>query len=286
MKKMGYLGFRFHIAVKCLGIIRADKSILFFPFASMVFACTILSFFYFTVGPDKLQLMLNTLRNEQGVQTINAGYYGSLAVAFFLIVTLATAMNFALAACIRIRLDGEDSKVWDGIAVVLRRLPAILAWSVISITLGALWTLLDQERRSSSYLRRKFGNTWQNMSMLTVPIAVFENRNIFSALLRSRTLVNDTWGRNVSARFGFVWFVVILSLPLLFKFIILQVSGVGITLPFAEIALLYFACALILAGTAKSILKVVLYRFAAEGTISEGFDREALEGAFLKKELT
>jgi len=275
---------RLFIALKCAGIIFTHKSLVIFPCISMSFACTVLGFFYFTVGPDKMQLMLNTLRNEQGVQTINVSYYGALAVALYLVVALATAMNFALINCISIGLDGKNARILEGLTAAGRRLPAVFAWSILSITLGALWTLFDQERRSSVFLRRRFGNTWNNMSMLAVPITVLENQNIVTAVLRSRMLLQDTWGRNVSASFGTIWFLVILNFPLLIKYIFLRMSGMGITLPFAEFALLYIACTLILTQTAKAVFKVVLYRFAAKGVASGGFDRETLECAFQRAE--
>ena len=211
------IGLRLRIVGGCARVIFIDKTLLFFPCVSMITACVTLCFFYFTVGPDKMQLMLNTLRNEAGVQTINVGYYGALAVAIYLVVALATAMNFALAACIRITLDGQDSGIWDGIGVILRRIPSIFIWSLVSITLGAIWTIFDQERRSSAFLRRRFGNTWNCMSMLTVPVVVLEGRNIFGAVLRSRSLVKEVWGTGITANFGSLLFVLILSVPLMFK---------------------------------------------------------------------
>lgn len=271
---------RLRIVARCASVILADRTLVVFPFISMSFAVTTLCFFYFTVGPDKMQLMLNTLRNEQGVQTLNLGYYGALATALFLVVSLATAMNFALVNCIRISLDGHKSRIWDGISVVLKRVPAILVWSFLAITLGLLWTLFDQERRSSAVLRRRFGNTWNNMSILTVPVAVLENRNIFGAIARSKTMVQDTWGRNLTAQFGSLWFVAILSIPLIVKYALLWFSGTGLTLPFAEFALVYFACSVILAQTAKAIFKIVLYRYASEGVVTAGFDLDSLKGAF------
>ena len=272
---------QFRVVAKSARFIFAHKNFLFFPFASMAFASTVLSFFYFTVGPDKMQLMLNTLRNEQGVQTINASYYGALAVALYLIVAFSTAMNLALTACIRLGLEGEQATIWDGLTAAVRRAPAVFLWSAVSLSVGALWTLFDQERRSSAILRRRFGNTWSIISTLTVPVAVSERRNVFSALFRSRTLMHATWGENVSARFGTFWLVAMLSVPLWVKYILLKLAGTGITLPFAEFVLVYIACSLILAQTAKAIFKVVLYRFAAEGVVVEGFDRRTLEDAFV-----
>lgn len=274
------ISIRFRIAWKCVGIILHDKSLLVFPLISMTFTLTILGFFYLTVGPDKMQLMLNTLRNEQGVQTINVGYYGALGIALFLIAALATAMNFALTACTRISLEGHDSKLRDGFTIAIRRLPAIFVWSLLSITLGLLWTLLDQERRSSTFLRRRFGNTWNNMTMLVAPVAILENTNIASAVWRSKSLMQETWGRNLSARFGTFWFVVALNLPLIAKYVALRYSGLGLTLPFVEIALVYFSCTIILAQTTKAVLRVVLYRFAADNEVARGFDRPLLEEVF------
>jgi hypothetical protein len=246
----------------------------------MISAITILGFFYLTVGPDKMQLMLNTLRNEQGVQTLNVGYYGALAIALYVLASLATAMNFALAVCTRISIEGGDSKLWDGFGTVMKRLPAILIWSVLSLTLGLLWTLLDQERRSSAFLRRRFGNTWSNMTMLVAPVVMLEKRNVVAAIWRSRTMMRETWGRNLEARFGTFWFIAVLNIPLVIKYATLSFAGTGLTLPFAEIGLIYFACTIILAQTTKAVLRVVFYRFAAEGAVSEGFDRELLEESF------
>ena len=280
------LKLRLRIVAKCAGVILSDKSLLFFPFVSMAFASILLCFFYFTVGADKMQLMLNTLRNEQGVQSLNLGYYGALAVALYLVVAMTTAMNFALSACVGISLEGQDSKVWDGISLAIRRIPAIFIWSLLSLTLGLVWTLLDQERRSSSFLRRKFGNTWNNMSMLTVPATVFEDRNVVSSVLRSRSLVSDTWGTRIHARFGSLWIVLILCSPLLIKYFLILIYGSGVSLPFAEFSLIYVACALIMAETARGIFKVALYRYAVDGQISKGFDKETLEEAFCHPDAT
>lgn len=273
------LGFR--LGQRSLAIIWRDKSLLVFPFISLTVALLIFGNFYLTVGPDKMQLMLNTLRNEQGVQTINFGYYIALIVAMLFITIVATAMNFALAACTYISIqENRDSKLRDGFSVATRRAAGIALWSLFSMTLGVFFTLLDEFRRSSMFVRRNLGGTWQNITMLTIPIAVIEGRNLIASSLKSRRMMRETWGSNLSARFGTAWFILLLNTPLIVKYITLQTSGVGLTLLFTEVALVYFACTIIVAQTAKAVLRVVLYRFAETGEAYHGFSHELLASAF------
>ena len=85
---------------------------------------------------------------------------------------------------------------------------------------------------------------------------------------------------NIGAQFSIGALFFILNLPLLLGAFLLQgVSGRWV-MPLIVIGVIYAVTTAVLSQAAKSVLTVVLYRFATKGEAVQGFDGNALRGAF------
>lgn len=266
---------------RSLWVVWNDKTLLAFPLLTIVcYAFTVLMF-HLSVGPDKLQFFINTLRNEAGVQNINWDYYFAVLIAYLILAVISTFFNVALVGCTHITLGERDSKFGDGFSVAFKHIGSIFAWAMISATVGLLFNLLDRERHSAGLLRKILGMAWSVMTYFVAPIMVVENTNIFQALRHSPKIMRDTWGENLGAQFSFFWFNVLLNVPLLIVALLLFAFGFTLNSFWMLLGLSYFLLTVVVSQTAKSVLTVVLYKYAADNAVPNGFEDAPLEAAFV-----
>lgn len=263
-----------------LSVVWRDKTLLFFPLTSFVVTLLILLQFYISVGPDKIQLILNTRVNQAGVQYINWGWYGALVLAYFVIFFVATFFNVAMVGAAKLSMDGKDTQYRDGINVATRNVHWILVWALISATVGIVLRLADFERRASDFLRARFGASWPLLTYFVLPVVAIERVGVPTAIARSVTLMEDTWGGPLRPRFSFGSFLLALNLPVI-ALAGWAVFGGGGLHPIAMQAMIfYIAFTVLLSQAAKSILTVALHRFATSGEVAPGFTEDFLQGAF------
>lgn len=278
------IGLGWQLGKRSLWVVWNDKTLLAFPFLTIVcYALTVLMF-HLSVGPDKLQFFINTLRNEEGVQHINWDYYVAALVAYLALAVISTFFNVALVGCTHISLGERDSKFGDGFRVAFHHVISIIVWALVSSTIGLLLNLLDRERHSARPLRRILGMAWSVMTYFVVPFMVVENTNLFNAFRHSPKIMRDTWGENLGVQFSIFWFNVLLNVPLLLVSLALFIFGFTLNTFWMAMGITYLLLTIVIAQTAKSVLTVVLYKYAVDNAVPNGFEDAPLEAAFATRE--
>lgn len=263
-----------------LRVIWNDKTLLGFPAVTIASLVAIFSLIYIVIGPH-LQLLILALLPSISAPENSSMFYLLLVLWYFLLAFVAVFMHVALIGAIHISMNERDSSFLDGLRVASRFVVSIVLWTLVSYTFGFLITLLDMERRCSQVVRKVFGAGWSVITFLAVPLMVVENFNIFKSLSRSNKLMEKTWGDNLHPSFSLGWFFLLLNLPLIAYSIFVYGSAAEARTLESIFGAAYFVLTLVIVQTARAVLMVVFYEYAATGKVAEGFNEEFLKTAFV-----
>src|SRR5262249_51826250 len=103
--------------------------------------------------------------------------------------------NSALISCALIRFNGGTPTVGDGLQAAASRLPQILAWALVSATVGILLKAVENvHERAGQLISGLLGLAWTVLTYFVVPVLVVEKVGPFEAIRRSMAILRKTWG--------------------------------------------------------------------------------------------
>jgi hypothetical protein len=195
--------------------------------------------------------------------------------------------NSALVSCALLRFAGEEPTLADGFSAAAARMPQILAWALVSATVGVLLKAIENaHERAGQFISAILGTAWTVITFFVVPVLVVEKVGPYDAVKRSIELLRRTWGEALVGHSGIGLFMFLLMLPgfLIFGLAIFAMTAV----PVLGLALLLLGVVyLVVCGAISSALNTIflaaLYQYASHHTIPSGFDREVVERAFRPK---
>jgi len=226
------------------------------------------------------------LRESMGVL-----WYVAIGVIYFVTHFVMTFFQTALMACIMERLDGRTPSLRAGLALACTRIPQLLAWSLLTATVGVV---LNVFKEKAGWLGRLLLGgieaVWNIATFFVVPVLVVEGVGPITAVKRSATVVRRQWGEALITQFGFSMITGLMALVSAF---ILIGGGTAISIatnsfaPGAVCILLWIAFAVALSlvsSVMRSILIAATYRMAFAGDTNTGpFSPEQLQGLFARK---
>jgi len=260
-----------------LAVVWKDKSLALFPLISGIASVGMVAAFYFGIGPEKIQGWIE-VQNETG-EFPRVGI--ALAFTLYFVLSFVTVyFNVALVGATALSLDGKDTTLGDGIKAANAHLGSILVWSVISGTVGLLLSAIENNEKGGRIVRSIIGAVWSVITYFVVPVMIFERKNVFSSIGSSIKLMKQSWGENVGAQFSIGLYIMLFSLPVILLFFLLG-GMIGImAIPLLILGGAYILGVILLSQAAKSVLTVVLYRFAVDKQPAPGFDPQSLDNAF------
>jgi hypothetical protein len=262
-------------------VLRQDSRLMLFPLISAVAVLLVLAAF---------ALPLFGYRAIDGLD--RRGAYALAFLFYVLQYFVIFYCNAALVGAVMIRLDGGSPALADGLRIANSRIGAIFGYAVLSATVGVVLRIV-QER--VGFLGRLIvgliGASWALATFLVVPVIVMRDGGAVSSISESTALLKRTWGENLAgqaglgAAFGLVYFGLAGGVVLLALLVLLAASAVGPALiaVFAVIVVLAFLAAALVHATLSGIYSAVLYRYAADGSDTPGFDPAVLGAAFRRK---
>ena len=199
----------------------------------------------------------------------------------------ATFLNVAFYHEIIEVLAGGRVSLRRGFASAVRRLGAILAWTLFASSVGFVLRLATER---FGFVGRLFlgaaGFSWSVAAVFVVPVLLRETgANPVRFLRLSTATVARTWGEFVTGYVGVKLFPLLL-LALLFPAAVLlpHVGTVHLGRPLLEaLAVAWTAAYLgtaIVAGAVNAIFRCALYVYASEGAIPQPFTPEMLDAAW------
>jgi len=203
-------------------------------------------------------------------------------VVYFLIALIGYFItiffNAALVSAALERLRGGDPNVTSGLSHALKHIHHIFLWSVIAAIVGTLFRILRSQTENFivRLILQLVEGVWEFMTFFVIPVIVSENHGPISAIKRSSSIVRETWGRQITASFGFLIVYIIAAIlsiiPALLIYLVSPIAGI-------VVGVLLVGMALSVVQTLEGIFKAALYDYAV-GAQPEGFDLRTLQGAY------
>ncbi|MBI3407483.1 MAG: hypothetical protein HY040_03895 [Planctomycetes bacterium] len=272
------------LAMTAFGVLRTDKKLLVFPLLSsiaMVIVCA--SFLLPLVASDTVRhLFDNNGQNATNAQKI--GFFLLAFAFYFCNYFVIVFFNSALVACALMRFSGEEPTLGDGFRASMNRLPQIIAWALVSATVGIILRVIEStSERVGQFIAALLGTAWSIMTYFVVPVLVVEKVGPIEAVKRSCSVLRKTWGEKLVSGIGvglimFVLFVVAMVPAFLGAVIGGPALIAGIIITVALVLLLA-----LVSSAVNTIIIAALYQYAAQDRVPQQFDADTLKGAFSSK---
>lgn len=271
----------FALAQSSWGVLRRDKQLVVFPMLSGIACILVLISFWapliFGVGIER---MIVDGKPEPWVYAVLFAYYFA---SYFVVVFF----NSALVACALMRFHGQTPTVADGLRAACLRLPQILAWALVSATVGILLKAIENvHEKAGVIISAIFGTLWSVLTYFVVPVLVVEQVGPIEAIKRSASILKKTWGEALIGNLGIGLFMLLVYIP----GVLIAVAGaflltnggnmVALGLAVIALAVIYFVIAAAVGSALQGIYITALYEYAAFETVPQGFEGDTLRGAF------
>lgn len=198
-----------------------------------------------------------------------AGLPGSLAGA----TVVAVAMQ---------KLNGRPGSIREGFQLALARFPQIALFNVLAAGVGLIIQLIVEKLKIGGRLAALvIGASWTVVTLLVIPVILFENANAIEAVKRSGSLIKERWGEGVTGHASVAIALAIVTVPVMVAGAMLIPFHVG-----AAIAVIVGSMLILLtvAAALGGVFNAALYLYATEGSVGSPFDREQLDAAFQSKQ--
>jgi hypothetical protein len=278
----------FQLAKSSWDVLRADKKLVLFPVLSGLAVLLVLISFAAPLavlawgGHIKLDPEQNGGQPPWWVYPLTFAFY---FCNYFVIVFC----NAALISCALMRFNGQEPTLGDGFRAAASRLPQILAWSLVSATVGVILKVIENaNEKVGAFVSAILGTAWTVVTFFVVPVLVVEKVGPFKAVGRSLALLKKTWGEALVGNLGLGLFKLLLILPGVLVLaagvaLCVAVKPVALGVVVAVAGLLYLLAASAACATLDTIFLTALYQYAAFEKVPDGFDRASMEGAFTRK---
>lgn len=213
-----------------------------------------------------------------------AGYGATFFAVFF---SVALAANTAKA------MNGDLVSVGSGISAAREKLGLIAAWALVQLTVGLLLNALQSFVNDkgggalvAGLIRGLAGMAWAVATFFVIPVIALEGLTPKAAIKKSTQVIRDRWGEGVigSSAIGIIGLPFILLAFLAFAgMIAVHKTSLGAAIAFAIVAVMLFFMAILLTSSLSAVFRVVLYRYAQDGSVPAGWDESALAAAFRSK---
>jgi hypothetical protein len=226
----------------------------------------------------------------------NAWFYVSIAAVIYALTTVMMYCNVALIHCALQCHAGQAPSIRAGLAAATVRLPQILGWALVSLTVGAVLkaienTLKDNLGIFGSLIGGLFDVGWVAITYFVLPVLAAEGTGPIAAVRRSSAIVKERWGESLAGevRFGllgFLFFVQALAMFFVGLAITLShgptgLAGLGPLL--MVLGVLYGLGTIVVLQALSTIFQAGVYLYASTGIVPPSLDRDLVESAFRPK---
>ncbi|MDA0232954.1 MAG: DUF6159 family protein [Chloroflexi bacterium] len=277
----GTIGHTFELIKMSWAVLMKDKELLWFPVFSAMGVGAVIGLF-FAIGSatgaiDRLS-ETSTDANGQATSAIQGGDIVLAVIAFFLVYFVTIFFSAALVSAALERLRGGDPDVRSGLRHAFAHIFPILGWAIITASVSLILQIAkaNQKNAFGRIVLDIVGGIWEFLTFFVVPVLVSESVGPFGAIKRSTELVRKTWGRQITASFGF-FIVYIIAIGIA----VIPAVLLGLIIPIAGIVtgLVTVALALAIVQSLEGIFKAALYEYAM-GERPQEFDLRTLQTAY------
>lgn len=275
------------LGAACWKMLMLDKEMLLFPIMStLALAGLVAGAVIPIIQSPELQTMLASLGDNPQLEN-DPRFWAGMFVVYFIASFVMIFFNAGLLTCAMIRFAGGDPTVMDGLRSSARNLPQILAWTLVTATVG--WFLAMLESRFKGLGRifvNLLGAGWAVATYFAVPILVVDKVGPVEAVKRSVKAVRKTWGEALIGHVGLgaLNFIgMIIALPLLVGGALRIETDPTIGVAALSLGVIWLLLCTLVITTLSAILRAALYIYAVEGEMPVNFDSKLIQNAFQPK---
>lgn len=261
------------------GVLRSHRTLALFPVLSGIFTLIMLAIVW---GGGFLAI--EGLTADDGEPA--AADYVLAALSAYGAAVIAVYFNVALAGAADRVLAGEPASIGEGLRVANRRIPQILSWAALVVTVHYLLSALAERFQAvGSIISSIFGVVWAVATYLVVPVIALEGKGPIESIKSSASAIRAKWGEGLTGHTAIGGIGMLVGLAVAVAFggaLYLSINAEAPTAVSVALGLAGAAALLLIAvlfSSLSQIFRVALYRFATAGR-TDGFAEGELQGAF------
>ena len=269
------IGRSFALVKTSWNILMDDKKLLVFPVLSGIVSLIVLLTF------ARPLLFTDSFMSNSEVGPIM--FYGLLFVFYVVSYFVVIFFNTALITCVNARLNGKEATIGDGLSNAMRHFGSILAWALISATIGIILQVLEEKFGFIGQIAGALvGGAWGLVTFFVVPILILEDKGVVDSVKDSVSLIKKTWGESIVGGGSiFLVFLAIGIVACIGIFVIWVLSSSALLA--AALLVIVVAILAIVASAMQGIFITALYTYARTGTVPSSFNKDLIANAFTPK---
>lgn len=271
------IGRSFSLVKTSWEILMQDKKLLAFPILSGIISIIVLLTFI-------LPLIMGSVLQAavpMGSLFFYAILFAFYAVSYFVVIFF----NTALISCVNARLNGGEMSVTEGLQAAVRHFPSILAWALVSATIGLILYLIEERFGWIGQLVASLlGAAWGLVTFFVVPVLVLEDKGVVDSMKESVTLIKKTWGESIvgSASMAII-FVIIGVIAAVLVFATLFIGNAALFTVALALFIMFVIILAVVYAAMEGIFVTALYTYAKTGTVPSAFSKDLIQNAFVQK---
>jgi hypothetical protein len=206
-------------------------------------------------------------------------------VAYFVMSFIGVYATAALIGAATLKLNGQQPTAADGWRIARSRIGRLLAWALITATVGLAIQLISSRVRGVGGLVIGLvgGATWSVVTYFMVPVILYENEGAWKGLARSAHLFVSTFGRTLVSNLvvGLIVGGGIVAAVILGVVGLVEIVGGALVLGLVLVgaAITVGVVVGLIGATVEGILRATLYRYATSGKV----DPDLLPSAYARR---
>jgi len=274
-KRIRHTGKLMH---QSFSVIRQHKKLFLFPLLSTLIVILVLT-----------AIVTPLTQREQAVELMNKGhlhrvfwFYVILLIFIFIMHQIIFYFNSAMTYCILQYFNEKNPSLKEGFKNANNSFFHFFLWNLFAATTGIFFNLFQRHLRQYRFYKNLFrGLRWSIATYMAIPVILIKNTTPLNTIKCSRDLIQQTWGTQLRANFGFIGIIVLTRIVAIIPLIIaLALGGKTNIIIAAFIAVGINLIAGMINSSTRTILCSALYFFAAEKRVAPGFSEKLLKQAF------
>lgn len=276
---MGRFANTWRLTKTSWSLLKQDRELLWLPVLSML---TILAI---VAAAAVVGFVTGSFDADGGTESLG-GSAAVLGLVFAFVVT-ASVIFFegALVAGAHERMTGGDPTVRSAMGKAATRLPSLLGWAFITMTVGLLLRFLRERMGWLGQMLTFLAEAaWGVATYLVVPAIIIDDYRSFAGVKQSMSLVRRTWGENLISQAGFGLLSFVLSLPIILVAVLIAtlVPGVGTVIGIV-VGVAGVLAVTVVVSALGLYFKTALYEYATDGVAHGGYDVNQMRDSFRTK---
>lgn len=260
------------------GVLRHDKELMVLPLVSGIASLVIAGTFMF---PLYLSAKTTDVGGSSQLEMQPWGY----VVLFLMYLVLAYVTIFfktALLCGADERMQGGEPSLGSALSGAMSRAGKILPWAIVTATVSVILRSLEER---AGLLGRivigLVGMAWAVVTFLVLPIVVFENVGVGTAIKRSAEMLKRTWGENLIVNLGIGLITMVLSLPAVLVIVGSIFTGsVPIIVGAVALGVVWLIAVSCWSSAMTAVFQLALYRYATQAPLPSEFAQVNMADAF------